>query len=118
MCSLNEQGLGKGHEKGEQGQEQGQERGERGEDIEEAINVLREHSSSVSCLAVSHNRLYSASQEGNDIFCRAIEDTSASSCPPSFPCLQQLLQLEGQHEEEVEGGCVVMSVARYSDSIL
>ena len=45
---------------------------------EEAINVLREHNSGISSLAASPNFLYSGSLESNDIFYRAIEDTSTS----------------------------------------
>ena len=45
---------------------------------EEPINVLREHSSGVSSLAASHTILYSGSMECNDIYYRAIEDTSSS----------------------------------------
>jgi hypothetical protein len=44
---------------------------------EEAINVLREHNSNVTCLAVSPNMLYSGSLDCNEIFYRAIEDTSS-----------------------------------------
>jgi two-component sensor histidine kinase len=65
------------------------------EEAAAAINVLREHTSSVSSLAASHNMLYSGSLECQDIFYRAIEDTSSS-------------------ESEVE--CV--RVSQHSDSIL
>lgn len=45
---------------------------------DEAINVLREHTSNVTSLAVSQRVLYSGSLESNDIYYRQIEDTSAS----------------------------------------
>ena len=82
----------------QQQQEEGEGEGEGEESTAEAMSVLRELSS-VSCLAASPRRLYSGSLEGNDILCRAIEDTSASS-------------LQSQEEDE----CV--RVSEHSDSIL
>eukprot|EP00603_Paraphysomonas_imperforata_P000819 CAMPEP_0114446198 /NCGR_PEP_ID=MMETSP0103-20121206/19081_1 /TAXON_ID=37642 ORGANISM="Paraphysomonas imperforata, Strain PA2" /NCGR_SAMPLE_ID=MMETSP0103 /ASSEMBLY_ACC=CAM_ASM_000201 /LENGTH=540 /DNA_ID=CAMNT_0001617965 /DNA_START=19 /DNA_END=1641 /DNA_ORIENTATION=+ len=45
---------------------------------EEAISILREHTSDVSCLAISSNMLYSGSLDSNEIIYRAIEDTSVA----------------------------------------
>jgi hypothetical protein len=63
----------------------------------EEVNVLREHTSSVSSLATSPSMLYSGSLECNDVFYRAIEDTSSPSSSHDMECLR---------------------VSRHSDSIL
>ena len=45
---------------------------------DEAINVLREHTSNVSCLALSPNTLYSGSLDSSEVLYRAVEDTSST----------------------------------------